>query len=342
MSLLLFGVMISLIAAVPIELQQYQQLPDSVVVPFNGNRIGSGVVDDGGIRVLDIGYGHPANGSKNSVNVDDEAIVTILPLVADGEQPILITDDVQMSRDAINIRQPANIETGTMFMVLGVPLPVAGTGIPSADTTGTTEMARSATIQASEDSNRQTEAATGTATESTPAFAIGSTSVTINSLEKDAEPSTVSPITSAPNKCTAPYAINSATSSTNTASGVAAEINPLKIVIPIISKRIFSENPQIPPIQLGNPTILLTVDVITPIPTATTFIRAASSNPSPSAALIPANTLLGTTNLPHEAIVIPESSSETIPTNAVPSRIGKSSRGNVRFILKDAAYIFRI
>lgn len=129
-------------SAVPIEINQFQQLPNSVVVPFNGDNVASGA--DGGIRVLDIGYGRPANGSKNSVNVGDEAVVSIAPLLFDGEQPIVIIGDNQMSRDALNQRQHVHIEPVTLSLT--VPIAEAqkvingeeatATSVQSSDTMG--------------------------------------------------------------------------------------------------------------------------------------------------------------------------------------------------------------
>lgn len=162
MLLFLFAIIISAVRAVPIELHQYQQLPHSDVLPFNEHRLASDISDDGGIRVLDIGYGRPANGSKNSVSVDDEAIAAISPLVADGEQPVMSEINAQISPDARNQRQPVNIEDGTISMVMEMPLAVAeignhgkvlsGSVIQATDTVETSEAAGLTTFHASEGS----------------------------------------------------------------------------------------------------------------------------------------------------------------------------------------------
>lgn len=317
-----FALLISLIWAVPIDLDQYQQLPGSVVIAFNGNRVAGAVPDVSGIRVLDIGYGRPANGSKNSVSVDEDAIVIAVPLVADGEQPIMAIGEAQMSRDSFNQRQHASIKAATMVMVVEVPITVArtvvhdevltGSSIQSTDSMGILETPSLPTLHTSGGSDvlqingitvgTTAGAATSTGsgiesssgipigdiTESLIGVTVGSSTGSINFIEKSA-PLTASPIS---------MASNTISTATNGFNGVIPEIEPS-----FSSGTILGENSQMPHIQYGISTIPQSSDVISTIPST---ISASTVNPplvpSPSASLISINALFGTTSLPHEAI----------------------------------------
>lgn len=370
-SLFIFALMKAMISAVPIELHQYQQLPDSVVIPFNGNRVATAGFD--GIRVLDIGYGRPAAGSKNSVSVGDEAVVTISPFVVDGQQSIVTIDGVQMSRDAFNQRQHTNIEAGTLSMVLEVSITEAGTrnqgevsdtiGTPQTDVLTTFDGSKLSSSSmhtgiAVETATRAADAistgtASGHAIGSPSGFAIGTIigstaesttrTATTNSLKKSAELSTDE--------------LNTVTFPSNIASGIEPETNTHTIDTPIVSGTTNNEKPQIPHHQYGIPSIPQARNFISTNPMTTTFIKDSNADnsmvSSPSSSLTSINSLLGTTIVPRQAIiaktnnermqaiVIPIHSDELHSTYAVPStkRItAANANGDIRYVLNDETY----